>query len=73
MNQGARPTFGVAERGLEVHLLDFTGELVGETLTIEWVRRLRDVRTFPSPEALVAQIAADLQAGRTELKLQGDR
>jgi len=72
MNQGARPTFGVAERGLEVHLLDFTGELVGETLTIEWVRRLRDVRTFPSPEVLVAQIAADLQAGRTELKLQGD-
>lgn len=72
MNQGARPTFGVAERGLEVHLLDFTGELVGETLTIEWVRRLREVRTFPSPEALVAQIAADLQAGRTELKLQGD-
>ena len=72
MNQGARPTFGVAERGLEVHLLDFTGELVGETLTIEWVRRLRDVRTFPSREALVAQIAADLQAGRTELELQGD-
>src|SRR5690242_10242164 len=72
MNQGARPTFGVAERGLEVHLLDFAGELVGETLTIEWVRRLRDVRTFPSRDALVAQIAADVQAGRTELKLQGD-
>ncbi len=72
MNQGSRPTFGVTERGLEVHLLDFTGELVGETLTIEWVRRLRDVRTFPSREALVAQIATDLQAGRTELELQGD-
>jgi riboflavin kinase/FMN adenylyltransferase len=72
MNQGSRPTFGVAERGLEVHLLDFAGELVGETLTIAWVRRLRDVRTFPSRDALVAQIAADLQAGRTELKLQGD-
>jgi riboflavin kinase/FMN adenylyltransferase len=72
MNQGSRPTFGVLERGLEVHLLDFTGELVGEALTIEWVRRLRDVRTFPSREALVAQIAADLQAGRTELNLQGD-
>ncbi len=72
MNQGSRPTFGVTERGLEAHLLDFTGELVGETLTIEWVRRLRDVRTFPSREALVAQIATDLQAGRTELELQGD-
>jgi len=72
MNQGPRPTFGVAARGLEVHLLDFAGELVGETLTIEWVRRLRDVRTFPSRDALVAQIAADLQAGRTELNLQGD-
>jgi len=53
MNQGARPTFGITERALEIHLFDFDEELYGEAVTVEWVRRLRDVRTFPSREALV--------------------
>lgn len=69
MNQGARPTFGVTERGLEVHLFDFAGDLYGETVTVEWVRRLRDVRTFPSRDALVAQLARDAQSARDSLKL----
>ena len=68
MNQGPRPTFGVAERGLEVHLFDFSGELYGETVTVEWVRRLRDVQTFPSRDALVAQLGRDAQAARDSLK-----
>ena len=67
MNQGPRPTFGVAARGLEIHLFDFAGELHGETLTVEWVRRLREVRTFPSREALVAQIEQDRAAARRSL------
>jgi len=68
MNQGPRPTFGVAERGLEAHLFDFTGELYGETVTVEWVRRLRDVQRFPSRDALVAQLARDARAARDSLK-----
>jgi riboflavin kinase / FMN adenylyltransferase len=68
MNQGPRPTFGVAERGLEVHLFDFAGELYGETVLVEWVRRLRDVQTFPSREALVEQLARDAAAARDSLK-----
>ncbi len=67
MNQGPRPTFGIAERALEVHLFDFEGELYGETVTVEWVRRLRDVQTFPSRDALVAQLARDAQAARATL------
>lgn len=69
MNQGPRPTFGVAERGLEVHLFDFAGELYGETVLVEWVRRLRDVRTFPSREALLEQLARDRMAARESLNL----
>lgn len=68
MNQGPRPTFGVAERGLEVHLFDFAGELYGETVLVEWVRRLRDVQSFPSREALVEQLARDAGAARDSLK-----
>jgi len=68
MNQGPRPTFGIAARGLEIHLFDFAGELYGEPVTVEWVRRLRDVQTFPSREALVAQIERDAVAARQVLK-----
>ena len=69
MNQGPRPTFGVAERALEVHLFDFDGDLYGETVTVEWIRRLRDVQTFSSRDALVAQLGRDAQAARESLNL----
>jgi riboflavin kinase/FMN adenylyltransferase len=64
MNQGPRPTFRVEARGLEIHLFDFTGDLYGETVTVEWVRRLRDVERFPSRQALVDQIERDAAAAR---------
>jgi riboflavin kinase/FMN adenylyltransferase len=67
MNQGPRPTFGEQGRTLEIHLFDFAGELYGQTVTVEWVRRLREVRTFPSREALVAQLERDRQAARATL------
>ncbi|MGH7645669.1 MAG: riboflavin biosynthesis protein RibF [Gemmatimonadales bacterium] len=67
MNQGPRPTFGIAARGLEIHLLDFAGELYGETVSVEWVRRLRDTRAFPSREALVAQLQRDRRAALDSL------
>lgn len=67
MNQGPRPTFGESGRALEVHLFDFAGDLYGETVLVEWVRRLRDVQAFPSREALVAQLERDRQAARASL------
>jgi riboflavin kinase/FMN adenylyltransferase len=73
MNQGPRPTFGVTARGLEIHLFDFAGDLYGERVRVEWVRRLRDVRTFPSREALVAQLEHDRAAARDSLNSSGTR
>ena len=67
MNQGPRPTFGDQARTLEVHLFDFDGEVYGETVEVEWVRRLRDVQAFPSRETLVAQLERDRQAARATL------
>jgi len=69
MNQGPRPTFGDETRTLEVHLFDFAGDLYGRAVTVAWVERLRDVRTFPSREALVAQLARDRDAARARLNL----
>jgi len=67
MNQGPRPTFGEESRTLEVHLFDFDGELYGEVVDVEWVRRLRAVQAFPSRDALVAQLERDRQAARATL------
>ena len=67
MNQGPRPTFGEQARTLEIHLLEFDGELYGEMVNVEWVRRLRDVQAFASRDALVAQLERDRQAARATL------
>lgn len=69
MNQGPRPTFHDDTRTLEVHLFDFAGALYGETVTVEWVRRLRDVEAFPSVDALMAQLERDRLAARASLNL----
>jgi riboflavin kinase/FMN adenylyltransferase len=69
MNQGPRPTFAEQGRTLEVHLFDFAGDLYGETVRVEWVRRLRDVQAFPSRDALMAQLERDRQAARESLNL----
>ena len=66
-NIGTCPTFENGEFSLEVHLLDFDGELYGERLGVEFVARLREERRFPSLEALAAQIHADIAAAREVL------
>jgi len=71
MNQGSRPTFGVTERGLEIHLFEFDAEIYGATVWVEWVGRLRDVRAFPSREALIEQLAQDRTAARRSLNGEG--
>jgi riboflavin kinase/FMN adenylyltransferase len=59
MNQGPKPTFQDGRRSLEAHLFGFEGDLYGEWVKIEWVRRLRDVRRFASVEQLRQQLERD--------------
>jgi len=63
-NVGTRPTLGGGERRLEVHLLGFSGELYGEEMRVRFLKRIREERRFPSPEALAAQIARDVAEAR---------
>jgi riboflavin kinase/FMN adenylyltransferase len=46
-------------------VLDFTGDLYDERVTLTFVRRLREERKFPSVDALREQIALDVAAART--------
>ncbi|HZM14766.1 MAG TPA: bifunctional riboflavin kinase/FAD synthetase [Candidatus Krumholzibacteria bacterium] len=65
LNIGVVPTF--VEEGtqsVEVHILDFDGDLYGAGLRLECIARLRDERKFSGPEALVAQIRQDIAQAR---------
>jgi riboflavin kinase/FMN adenylyltransferase len=64
VNIGVRPTFGEATVVVEAHLLDFTGDLYGAGVRVAFLARLREERRFSGPEALQAQIRADLEAAR---------
>jgi len=67
-NVGVRPTFGNSERVLlEVHLLDFEGDLYGRTLEFQFLHHLRPERRFESLEALRAQIGRDSREARERL------
>jgi riboflavin kinase/FMN adenylyltransferase len=67
VNLGRRPTFGGGETTLEAHLLDFDQDLYGQSLRVEFVRRLRDERHFPDVPALLEQIRRDVAEARAAL------
>ncbi|HZS02637.1 MAG TPA: bifunctional riboflavin kinase/FAD synthetase [Chloroflexota bacterium] len=63
-NVGSRPTFGEEQPLIEVHLLDFSGDLYGQHLAFDFVERVRTIRRFESMDALRAQISADIAGAR---------
>ena len=67
---GIRPTFDEQKPDVrvEAYLLDYDADLYGQTVTLEFVKRLRDELKFPSVDALIAQIELDVQNVRTLLK-----
>jgi riboflavin kinase/FMN adenylyltransferase len=65
VNIGPNPTFGEFAKKIEVHLLDFTGDLYGQELRLEFVRRLRDTRSFAGAAELVEQLKRDIAAVRS--------
>lgn len=74
-NVGTRPTVDGLHRRIEPHLLDFPpaalpDDLYGQTLTVEFVERLRDEVRFNSLDALIAQIQSDV--ARTRALFEGE-
>lgn len=65
VNIGCRPTLDNGnDTTVEVHLLDFDGNLYGKTLRVEFVRRLRREMKFGSLDELKAQISRDIESVR---------
>jgi len=65
MNIGRRPTFDEMDVTVEVHLLDYEGDLYGERLSVQFLQRLRAEQKFQSAEALAAQLSEDEEHCRT--------
>lgn len=61
---GVNPHYGGHERRIEAFLLDFSGDLYGQHLTLSLWSRLRDERAFASEHDLIEQIALDVAAAR---------
>lgn len=69
LNLGFRPTLAqpAPQLRVEVHLLDFDGDLYGKAVDVRFVARLRSETRFASRAELQAQIAKDVQGARRAL------
>ena len=67
LNIGRRPTVDVtnAPLSIEVHVIDFEGDLYGKELQVEFLQFLRHERPFSSLDALIAQLQLDRQQATT--------
>ncbi|HEX5417213.1 MAG TPA: bifunctional riboflavin kinase/FAD synthetase [Chloroflexota bacterium] len=63
-NLGIRPTFNGQTRSLEVHLFDFSGDVYGQPVRVEFIARLRPEKRFSGVNELVQQIQEDLRRAR---------
>jgi riboflavin kinase / FMN adenylyltransferase len=66
---GTRPTVNGTVPLLETHLFDFTGDLYGREIEVEFVAKLRDEQRFESLEALVEQMQRDAIEARSVLNI----
>jgi riboflavin kinase/FMN adenylyltransferase len=64
VNIGTRPTFDNGLRTIEAHLIDFTRNIYGQRLSLDFIVRLRPEKRFDDVEALVAQIQRDVEQAR---------
>lgn len=68
INVGVPPTFEErATDALEVHVLDYSGDLYGKKLCVSFIERLRPLVKFDSTEALIAQITSDIDYVKSNL------
>ena len=63
-NIGTRPTVSGTARTIETHILDFDEDIYGLPLRLQFVRRIRDERKFPSLDALKEQLVRDAASAR---------
>jgi len=65
---GVSPTFeATSTANMEVHILDFSGDLVNKPITVEFIEFLRPMIKFDSTEELIATVMGNIQWVRDNL------
>lgn len=64
---GTRPALNTGSRLIETHLLDFSGDLYGQTLATDFLERIRPDATFETVDALIEQLQSDERSTRAVL------
>ena len=67
-NIGYNPTFKDNALSVETHLLDFSGDILGKTIKVNFIKRLRDEKTFRDIKELSDQIAKDILEARESFR-----
>ena len=67
-NVGIRPTVNGKELSMETHLFDFSGDLYGQTLDVEFLAFIRDEVKFDSVDAMAKQIYKDIEKAKEMIK-----
>ncbi|MBO7151673.1 MAG: bifunctional riboflavin kinase/FAD synthetase [Clostridia bacterium] len=63
-NVGPKPTFEEANRSIETYILDFSKDIYGKTIIVEFYKKIRDVMKFPSVPSLCKQMMLDEKEAR---------
>ena len=69
-NYGNKPTYDNEKVQLEVYLEGFSGDLYGQTVTVEFVKFIREIHKFDSDDELKAQLSKDVENACTEEPLK---
>ncbi len=67
LHLGPRPTFSGYPPSVELHLLDWEGDIYGRIVRVDFCARIREIRHFATPEELIAQMLVDAEIGRALL------
>ena len=65
INIGPNPTFGETSRKVEIHLIDFDDSLYEKPMEVDFLAKLRDIRTFNGRDELCEQLSKDIEAAKT--------
>ncbi|MBI4519282.1 MAG: bifunctional riboflavin kinase/FAD synthetase [Gemmatimonadetes bacterium] len=64
LHLGPRPTFAGSAPTVELHLIDFAGDIYGEDVRVDFIERLREVRPFATVVELIQQMREDVELAR---------
>lgn len=67
LHLGPRPTFQGSPPSIELHLMDFSEQIYGEEIRVDFIRFLRPIRAFGSVKSLIRQVERDVAEARAAL------